>query len=81
MKAYFACVFMIVGVIFMTYGAGMDVTNSYSATLNIGLLFNQFEFIVVGIILFVSGYVVVSFWKLESEPKNNRLYQPGIFGF
>lgn len=61
MKAYFACVFMIVGVIFMTYGVGMDVTNSYSATLNIGLLFNQFEFIVVGIILFVSGYVVVSF--------------------
>lgn len=60
MKAYFACVFMIVGVIFMTYGAEMDVTNSYSATLNIGLLFNQFEFIVVGIILFVSGYVVVS---------------------
>lgn len=59
--------FIIAGGILVMYGATMETTNGFSQTLNIGLLFNQFEFIVVGALLFVSGYIVSSTCKLEKE--------------
>ncbi|EDT7313847.1 hypothetical protein XE98_002656 [Salmonella enterica subsp. enterica] len=45
----------------------MKTTSGFSETLNIGLLFNQFEFIVVGALLFISGYIVSSTCNLSEE--------------
>jgi uncharacterized membrane protein len=67
MKVFFAYMFIVAGGILLMYGVTMKTTNGYSETLNIGLLFNQFEFIVVGALLFVSGYIVSSSCKLSKD--------------
>ncbi|EOC2819144.1 hypothetical protein ACI3H9_000023 [Salmonella enterica subsp. enterica serovar Ohio] len=67
MKVFFAYMFIIAGGILVMYGAPMKTTSGFSETLNIGLLFNQFEFIVVGALLFIGGYIVSSTCKLSKE--------------
>lgn len=67
MKVFFAYMFIIAGGIIVMYGATMKTTSGFSETLNIGLLFNQFEFIVVGALLFIGGYIVSSTCKLSKE--------------
>lgn len=43
MKVFFAYMFIIAGGILVMYGATMKTTSGFSETLNIGLLFNQFN--------------------------------------